>query len=454
MQNVALFVKSDAGRCFIRISIFLIILSIAIFPSRAQCHPKNVQQRFGINEDYVYVLPHSGLIKKIHKDTGEVIWKTQIMVGDSDTYLLTWGSYTKPVFKNNQMFAVELYDQRLLGIDCENGRTNLDWFVGYGCIYSDESGMNIDSGFPFGRMTTCDQLAMVFDSRGIQAYNLLDKTVEWIFNCNQRDLYWLHDFFKVNESLYLFISRPSDGISWETLSSNPQSLESELVELKYATGEVVTRYGKDVFFGDNSVRRWNLVELGEWQGKTLLLVKTELVNYSLFELDPISKSISLLMNRQDDYGPAQEAWWDGGVKPVLLGDSIFYQPACGIIPLLIGRSVTDGKIQWQFNLMEGEKLYTGLEERLYSLILEERRFTVICRKAATGEMYWKRKIKVKGEDKDTISSHIEMQVREENLYLLTGGYMRAFDTANGKMRWEVPLYPEKSLWERIIGFFD
>jgi outer membrane protein assembly factor BamB len=127
--------------------------------------------------------------------------------------------------------------------------------------------------------------------------------------------------------------------------------------------------------------------------------------------------------------------------------------------LLIGRSITDGKILLKLVAKEGERLYAGAEAQLFSLIDDDRRFAVICRDAATGEICWERKIKIRGEDKDTIRSQIEMKVSDGRLYLLTLGYMRAFDAANGKMLWEVPLYPEKSLeeeslWNRILSFFD
>jgi hypothetical protein len=303
-------------KCNALISVFLAAMLSAFCANEASSHPINSQHNFGINKDYVYVLPHSGLIKKIHKNTGDVVWKTQIMMSGSDTELLTWGSYSSPLFVDNRMFAVELFEKRLLGFDLESGQViaethTVPFFCGW-----------LGEGFPAGRIVICDEDLMVFDSLGMRVWDLPDLNRKWTFSCSEHDLYWLNDFFKSGDYLYLFITRQTGGSSREEAYKNPQFLEDELVELNCATGEVVKRYDGDVFFEDKYVKRWSLVELGEWHGKTLLLVKSELANYALYTLDPISKSITLLASRHD-YRPADEAWWDPGLKPVLLGDSIF-----------------------------------------------------------------------------------------------------------------------------------
>jgi hypothetical protein len=446
-------------KCHVSISFCLSVLCLAILPSKAHCHPFRAQQRFDIKGDYVYVLPHSNIIFKIHKISGHIEWQTQVMTGLDNAYPLLSGSYSSPAFTEDRMLAVELFDKRLLGIDRESGKIDLDRSVLSGCLL----GREIIFDFPSGRMMTCDEQALVFHDTGVTARGLPELEVRWKFTCQQRDLLFLNNHFKLNESLYLEITLPRDGISLEEAYLNQElsGYEFELVELNCATGEVINRYGKDFFFGDKKVEMWGIEGLGEWRGSALFLVEAGPFNYSLYKVDPVTKSISMLIERLNDLGSAKGAWLDRELKPVLLGDTIFYNLDNGAEILLSGRSLMDGKILLNVAAEKGEKLYAGVEDQLFSLIHDDdRRFTVICRDAATGEICWKRKIKIRGEDKDTIPSQIEMKTSDGHLYLLTGGYMRAFDATNGKMLWEVLLYPEEEgvdeegLWDRILSFFD
>jgi hypothetical protein len=439
---------SGMRKCNTSISFFLIVMLPVFFPPEANGSPVlSIEQHFIIRKDYVYVLPHSSLIQKIHKNSGDIVWKTQVMSQryGYDGMARQVGSYSKPLFEDDVLYAVEHLESQLLGVTCASGRVELQKPFVFICLPADGA-----FGFLLGHLMLCDELLMIFSDQGAKAMDLQDPdTIKWEFSCDRQDLYRLVASFHAGDSLFLFASGPQNGISWENAYRNWSLQEYELVELNCATGEVINRYGKDVFFGNKNVERWGVEELGKWQGSTLLLVEAGAMNYSLFKMDPMSKSMTALIERLNDIRGTKGAWLDSELKPVLLGDSIFHNLDNRADILLIGRSLLDGKILLNVVAEKGEKLYAGAEAQLFSLIHEGNRFTVTCRSAATGEICWKRKIRRKNR-----SWQAEMKTSDGCVYLLTDGYMRALDATNGKLLWEVPLYPEESLWSRILGFFD
>jgi outer membrane protein assembly factor BamB len=397
-------------------------------------HPD--EQNFAIKDGHIYVVSSGGLFLKIEEDSGDIEWRTQVTLGRpifDEKAPYCGGAYTEPVFADNLFFTSELTERRLLGVDCETGHIVVRYAHGRLCDFADfVQGLFFYEGL------------ILIVERGVWAIDMREKTRKWEFSCESNNVVFLYDYFQIEDSMFLLISRPkTEGMSWYAAQREPENQKYEMVELSCSSGEVLNIFGFDASLGDTGSRYAKLMEIGEWRGDRVIVAEVGIgsddAEYPLFLFDIESKSAKTPMMQLNDWSPGKKVLVDIDFKPIVLGDSLVYYLYDSEDASLISRSLQDGKIKWHLATDEGEILYAAAEQRLFTLIHGEHHFTIAARSAATGKICWKNEIEIEESNRGAPTSAIEMKISEGRVHLLTWNYIHAFDASSGKILWEVPL---------------
>jgi hypothetical protein len=249
---------------------------------------------------------------------------------------------------------------RLFRVDCDRGGSVLKRGFETGCEYP---------AFVHTPILHGDLFIVIRDSY-IRATHLPDLDTVWEFSCQRKDLIWLHEYLRDEESLHLLIRgfiNKSDTY-WDAYHDKNRH-KFEIVELDCRTGEVLSRLDKGIFPGVGEDDLGITLFLGKWAGKLLVAFISELdddrVTYSVYSF-PAKKLATFLFEESDYlfYPGLYEATWNWH-KPIVRGDTIFYHNNLSRRrPLLVARSLADGKILWKVE--ESRIPMASVADKLYT----------------------------------------------------------------------------------------
>lgn len=430
-----------------KVSFLLIGIFLLGFSNRAECLGMDrIEQRIGIQDNYVYVLPVNGRFMKIERHSGRIEWKTQILQAKHFSLAgtpLEFGFYADPVFVGDLFFTVEMLHRRLLGVECKTGKIALDVVLGTPCIDA------IDATDPEDPLVYGDTMIVV-GGFGVRAVEIKTKKIKWEFSCWDNAGMRISEYFLAGDSLYISSVWININNAEEKAKDQPQQ-KKEFIELDCSDGVVRNRYDTNKLFHDDKSGIWAIIVLGNWRDKRLILAEyrteSEAFSYRLFTFDPASQSVNVLIKNLNDTDPEKRIWIENPT-PFVIGNSVFYMSCDRNGCSLTGRNLSNGKILWDATLRKREILYaTAATGKLYTFINHKQHSVLICRDAGTAEICWEKKIEMKGFERDTLSAEIDIKTQADHLYLLTRGHLRAFDSQTGEMLWEVMLVEKEGSTE-------
>jgi outer membrane protein assembly factor BamB len=443
------------------IHLVVAILMLAVLCPAAYCHYMHREMHLEIDGDHIYVVPRSGLFKKIEKTSGRPIWTSKAAK--------SWGdSYTTPVFINNRFITIGLNGHKLYSVDCETGHQAIEHEYDIGCT----------SGNIIFEPLLCGDLFLTFTVEEVQALRLGEKSPTWRLSCSENGLLGVYDYFQTGDTIHILMRSSADrSINWEDALRDENLHRFEIVELDCQTGDLVNRYDKSVFFGDSKDKIDWIWEIGEWHDKRLILLKytTEsgVQGTRLFAFDPTSKSAMPVVGQPghpSDDGRLEAEDFDFP-KPDIMGDIIVYwvrRDAAWYhlkrkkVKMLMAKNLQDGETLWTIEMQNDWELpYATTEDTLFTFSRnndDSSSAIISCRNAIAGELIWSKEIKFF----DQYSYLYEMKVSGDLLYVLSSAYLRALNVNNGEEIWRVPLWPEEDYAKepeentssRILGFFD
>ena len=180
-------------KCQRRILAFLMAMTLAAAcDSTAYCSHPREEAHLSITGGHIYVVPRNGLFHKIEKDSGRIIWTSQVKYEGEP---FRGGSYTEPVFVKGQFVTIETFGLRMLSIDSDTGN------------FLSEQQFQLHSGGTYSIYTPllCGDLLVSGASSGVQAFGLEDRSQKWSMGYGSGDFVFLLGYFQKGDILFLLV---------------------------------------------------------------------------------------------------------------------------------------------------------------------------------------------------------------------------------------------------------
>ena len=436
-----------AGRSLLIVIALLVTSGSAAYAS----YPHHAARFYQIRGDYIYIAPQSNYFKKIERDTGRVVWTSD------RAWRSGGGKYTQPVFHDGRFLVIEMESSELISVDCETGAPELVYQYNFGCSTAEA----VLDPIVFG------DLLIAFSSSDIQARSLAHGGSAWEFTCKDRDLLSVGGYLQSGESLYVLSSDFADK-SLRRKDAPPMEVYErtrvlEIVELDCLTGEALNRFGKELFFGDAEGELETFWEIGEWNGKTLIVVgkssDSEISSYSLYGFDPVAESAVMLVKQLviPPYAGKPDIFRGYDFEPVISGNLIFYWLGIeGEKPTLVAKNLTSGETVW--SLKKGKTPIAATDDKLFTLDYGRwRHYEVFCRDALTGDLVWSKKFK----RLHRYAGPFGAIASDGHLYFMSTGFMRELDVKTGDIVWQVELeqwgspdYQDDGILNKIFNYLS
>lgn len=450
--------------------------ALGFFSLLGQCSILYDEAHFAFRDGHIYVLPRSGFFQKIEKESGKVIWQSQVM-HEGRPY--RGGSYTHPVFLSNKLYTIEMYDLALISVNCETGEQIEE--------YKFRDWVGSTAHVPYHPLS-CGELIIAGDTYYVQAYAPERRFLAWNLGFKSGEFSHLWDYFQVGESLYILADsllrddesgaqtplsrRTGDYLVDETLG------QFEMMQLDCHTGKISRRFDGEALFGTaDDIRSGR--EIGGWEDKRIIVGELGQTQ-TIIAFDPETESADTLATV---LVPPEFVQQHPKVSATLLiaDNAVIYsvlpkQPeetyeitidaiTRKVIhlpnrkPALVARSLDSGRVLWVMKTEILETPYCATNGMFFTGGYHGEDYAAFGRDISSGDLIWTRKL----DDPDPFPRLYGMQMADGYLYIQTSGYLRAVNTAGGEDLWEVSLIGEhgpgwwrerKSSWSGVKRWFD